>query len=268
MCPRKKKGCEKVDVSEVGSAQRIANALRTPGVSRIVLEGPAHSGRSTAVDDAIREVVGGRCTGDWVIRVGIDNMAVLKSMVGFSSIATYTSTGSYRIVLLDNADDIADSRGGVRVLLPFLVALRNSSTMKAILVFRDLRSAKNAKRKKLFSADYCDCLVKHTQLPMPTYNPRLVLDRAIDAGRLGPADFSYLVAMRTEACEALQERVAAYSPTGQVDRTDLRHAAHTLDAAILEGCTDNFDDAANAMSAGIRILSAFLTVARPNNPKP
>lgn len=253
------------------SSEALAAALRDPKVSRVVFEGPGGSGRSEAVRAAVLACIGGGSAawGDWVTAVAPDGTAALKSM-STSSISTFTRAGSFRVVLVDDVEQVLENRTRWKNLAAFLEGIRGSGVLKCVCVAQALEAGKRASaaRKKLTSPEACDVLIVHG-VDRVEHGVRGIAAQAaqiLDSPAvLRGADLSYLVGHRCVTADLLAERMSRRSRATRVTRADVAHAEAALTALSIDNAA-GFDELAADMAAGIKILGARLVLHAQGEP--
>lgn len=230
-----------------------------PSVSRVIVEGQSKSGRSTTVMTAITACVD-TPVDDWLIRIGIENISILKNLTGFSSLATYTRPGSFRVVLIDDADELIEGRGTCRQLLSFLTLLKGSTSLKVILIVTPPSKRQPSTHKKLRSRECCDALVQHVNLniviPTVIQTPGQVIAAVLASKKATGPQISYLVGMRLEALQDLQDRISKLN-TKIIGDADRAMASSFLDALYIDQRTACFDDVTSTISATIKIMASL-----------
>jgi hypothetical protein len=244
----------------------LLQALRAPGVTRILYEGPERSGRTSAVEAAVRDVIGTDAyAADWVTRVTPETVACLKTLDAAASIATYTRCGSFRIVIVDDVEIVMENRTRASQLLAFLDRISCVSTpIKAVVVARP-----GGHLKRLRRPGTIDVVVKHTDIvqaqePAALQQVREYLDLAEEKEKeekeLTGAQLSHLLTYRWHTLELLAEAVSSRQSrqtqeTAERRNAERRYARLVLDAQAIEGASD-FDETASDIAACIKILAA------------
>lgn len=257
--------------------EAIRDALLDASTSRVIVEGPHKSGRTQTVMQAVSACQGLPldALGDWVISVGCENIGILKSLIGFSSVATYSRPGSFRIVIIDDADELLDNRGTCRQVLAFLASLQSSGprrTLKAVLVMLPDHRRHQTTYRRLRSSECCDVIVNQVanntfpEAHLRTVN-QVVEDAVLRKHGLSGEDISYLVGMRCDSYDILNDRIAKARSSKQKPDTsaDAALSSTILDAMCLDKAAAlGFDDASSVMSSTIKVLAMvnFLRATR------
>ena len=225
--------------------EQLRIAIHDPSISRIIIEGHHKSGRTTTISEALSQI-----DPDLILSVGCENIGILKSMVGFSSVATYSSKGSFRVVVVDDAEALLENRGTSRQLLEFMASLSRTKSIKVIVVILPIRKHKRASlvHKKLISPEFSDHIVIIDSFEGGEGDVHDVIDKVITCGKTSAEDIHFLVAMRTEAYEVLERRIREKKKAKSQALIDLMEMELSL-------ARDSFDDTSSNMMATLRILA-------------
>lgn len=264
-------------------ATSLRDALLDPCVTRILfspcLESmDASAPPLSAVTRAMESIVGSKsAVTDYIVHVGNDNISLLKTLVGFQSIATFGSIQEwahpFRLVVIDDVRVLLGHRGMSTMLWNFLTALRVTSTststtprLKVVMCIGSCASLPTLKRLK--SPAYCDSIVEQTQeRPLISTRDRLsaIIHDAVSSKQLTGNDLEVLTASRADTVELLEmygnelksQKSKSQKSNGSQDAAALLdHARSEVLAAQLDNA-GTFDDLNMAMASTIRILSTI-----------